>query len=225
MKFKWLRILPIFGRDMEKETVELFKAMINEILSARQPFAEVGNALKKGDFKRIKQLAAVINEKEHNCDKIRRHISQNLYSGAFMPVMRTRLYDLTDGIDDVIDRVQDAVDRIIYLEHKKLPAKVAGLYVKMVDEGCTAIAELSVIINGLFAGSPELMKEVKKANLSEHNLDLLKRDVLDIILFDKRLDCTSVWLESNVASLLSEVGDAVEKCCDDVAILRLLRQA
>ena len=225
MKFNWLRILPIFGRDMEKETVELFKAMIAEILSARQPFTEVGKALKKGDFKRIKQLAAVINEKEHNCDKIRRHISQNLYSGAFMPVMRTRLYDLTDGIDDVIDRMQDAVDRIIYLEHKKLPLKVADLYIKMVEEGCTAITELSVIINELFAGSPELMHEVKKANQSEHNLDLLKRDVLDIILFDRKIDCTSVWLEANVAALLSEVGDAVEGCCDDVAILRLLRQA
>lgn len=52
MKFKWLRILPIFGRDMEKETVELFKAMISEILSVRQPFNEVGKALKKGDFKK-----------------------------------------------------------------------------------------------------------------------------------------------------------------------------
>ncbi|HII15246.1 MAG TPA: DUF47 family protein [Nanoarchaeota archaeon] len=225
MKFNWLRILPIFGRDMEKETVELFKAMINEILSVRQPFTEVGKALKKGDFKKIKQHAAVINEKEHNCDKIRRHISQNMYSGAFMPVMRTRLYDLTDGIDDVIDRVQDVADRIIYLEHKKVPAKVADLYIKMIDEGCVAITELSVIINDLFSGSPELMHEVKKANMAEHNLDMLKKDVLDIVLFDKKIDAVSVWLLFNVAKLLSEVGDAVEGCCDDVAILRLLRQA
>lgn len=44
-----------------------------------------------------------------------------MYSGAFMPVMRTRLYDLTDTMDSVIDGVQDAVDRMIYLEKKNQP--------------------------------------------------------------------------------------------------------
>ena len=225
MKFTWLRILPIFGRDMENETVELFKAMVQEILAARQPFKEVGFALKKGDFRKIKVLAKEINEKEHNCDKIRREISQKMYSGAFMPVMRTRLYDLTDTMDSVIDGVQDAVDRMIYLEKKKLSPKVVDLYLKMIDESCTGITHLSVIIENLFSGSQELMSNVKKANISEHNLDILKRDVLNIVLFDKKMDCTFVWLSVNVATLLSEIGDSVEKCCDDVAILRLLRQA
>jgi predicted phosphate transport protein (TIGR00153 family) len=225
MKFKWLRILPIFGRDTEKETVELFKAMINEILSVRQPFIEVGKALKKNDFKKIKQLALVINEKEHNCDKIRREISQKMYSGAFMPVMRTRLYDLTDTMDSVIDGVQDAVDRMIYLEKKRINPKAIGIYLAMIDESCTGIMHLSVIIDNLFSGSQDLMANVKKANISEHNLDLLKRDVLDIVMFDRKMDCTSVWLSVNVAALLSEIGDSVERCCDDVAILRLLRQA
>ncbi|MDI6737196.1 MAG: DUF47 family protein [Nanoarchaeota archaeon] len=224
MRFKWLRILPIFGRNMEKETVELFKQMLKEIVDARAPFKEVGKALKKGDFKNVAEFSGKIREQEHKCDKLRRQISQNLYIGAFMPAMRTRLYDLTDSIDSVIDSVQDSVDRMVYLEHKKVPPKVLDIYIKMIDEACRGMAFLSIIIDNLFSGSPDLMANIKKANLVEHNLDKLKKDVLDIILFDKKMHPVCVLVCWKVSKFLEEIGDSIERCCDDVAILRLMRQ-
>lgn len=224
MALKWLRILPIFGRSMEKETVELFKRMMKEIVGAREPFKEIGKALKKGNFKKVAELSKLVREHEHRCDKIRRQISQNLYSGAFMPAMRTRLYDLTDTIDSVIDSVQDAVDRMVYLEHKKVPPRVLDIYIKMIDEACRGIAFLSLIMDNLYSGSPQLMANIKKANIVEHNLDMLKKDVLDIILFDKKLNPVCVLVSWQVAKFLAEIGDCIERCCDDVSVLRLIRQ-
>lgn len=221
---KWLRILPIFGRNKETETVELFKQMTKEILAVKEPFKEVGKALNKGDFKKLAMFSKVVNDQEHKCDRLRRQISQNLYSGAFMPAMRTRLYDLTDTIDSVIDSVQDAVDRMAYLEHKKTSPKVIGIYIKMIDEACEGISRLSIIIDNLFSGSPELMANIKRANLVEHNLDMLKKDVLDIILFDKKLNPVCVLVSWQVSKFLAEVGDCIERCCDDVSVLRLVRQ-
>ncbi|MBU2638648.1 MAG: DUF47 family protein [Nanoarchaeota archaeon] len=224
MVLKWLKILPIFGRNKEKETVELFKFMMKEIVDARAPFKEVGKALKKGDFKKVAEFSKVIREHEHKCDKLRRQISQNLYLGAFMPAMRTRLYDLTDTIDSVMDSVQDAVDRMVYLEHKKVPPKVLDIYIKMIDEACRGIAFLSLIMDNLYSGSHDLMANIKKANLVEHNLDELKKEVLDIILFDKKLNPVCVLVSWKVSKFLAEIGDCIERCCDDVSVLRLMRQ-
>lgn len=224
MALRWLRILPIFGRSKEKETVQLFKLMMKELTDSRAPFKEIGQALKKGNFRKVAEFSKQVNDHEHRCDKLRRRISQNLYSGAFMPAMRTRLYDLTDTIDSVMDSVQDSVDRMAYLRHKKVPQKVLDLYIKMIDEACRGIAFLSLIMDNLYSGSSELMANIKKANIVEHNLDQLKRGVLDIILFDKKLDPVCVLVAWKVAKYLSEIGDSIERCCDDVSVLRLMRQ-
>lgn len=224
MVLKWLRILPLFGRNKEKETVELFKQMMKEIVDVRVPFKEVGKALKDGDFKKMALYSKQISDYEHKCDKLRREISQNLYLGAFMPAMRTRLYDLTDSIDSVIDSVQDSVDRMVYLEHKKVPKKVLDTYIKMIDEACRGIALLSIIMGNLHSGSPDLMSNIKKANLVEHNLDMLKKEVLDNILFDKKLDPVCVLVSWKVSKFLAEIGDSIERCCDDISVLRLIRQ-
>lgn len=224
MVLKWLRILPIFGRSKEKDTVELFKQMLKEIVDVRAPFKEVGKALRKGDFKKVAEFSEKIRSQEHKCDKLRRQISQNLYLGAFMPAMRTRLYDLTDSIDSVIDSVQDSVDRMVYLEHKKVPAKVLDIYINMIDEACRGMAILSIIMDNLYSGSQDLMANIKKANLVEHNLDALKKEVLDIILFDRKLDPVCVLVSWKVSKFLAEIGDSIERCCDDVSVLRLMRQ-
>lgn len=223
--FKWFKIMPIFGRDKEKETVDLFKKFTKEILDVRQPFLDCIKAFKKDDYKKMHALIEVINTHEHNADKLRREISKMLYSGAFMPAMRSRLFSLTDYIDDVIDHVQDSVDKMIYLKRAKVPEKIKDLYVKMAQEGCLAMEELDVVLNDFFSGSPNVMANIKKANVAEHNLDLLKRDVLQLAIFDKKMDCVVIWLCCDVASLLANVGDSVEACCDNVAVLRLLRRA
>ncbi|MFH1065584.1 MAG: DUF47 family protein [Nanoarchaeota archaeon] len=224
MVLKWLRILPIFGRSKEKETVELFKQMMKEIVDVRVPFKEVGKAIKKGNFRKVAEFSQKIRDQEHKCDKLRRQISQNLYSGAFMPAMRTRMYDLTDTIDSVIDSVQDSVDRMVYLEHKKVPPKVLDIYIKMIDEACRGMAILSIIMDNLYSGSLDLMANIKKANLVEHNLDELKKEVLDNILFDKKLDPVCVLVCWKVSKFLAEIGDCIERSCDDVSVLRLMRQ-
>ncbi|MDD4878510.1 MAG: DUF47 family protein [Candidatus Nanoarchaeia archaeon] len=225
MDFKWLKILPILGRDKEKETVELFKRFISEILEAKQPFIECTKAFKKNDYKRMYELIGVINKHENNADKLRREVSRMLYSGAFMPAMRSRLFSLTDYVDDVIDTMQDAVDKMIYLKRAKVPDRIKDLYVNMAQECCVAMEDLNKVLISFFQGSPSIMNDIKKANVTEHNLDLLKRDVLGTAIFDKKMDPVVVWLCCDVASLLAGVGDAVENCCDNVAVLRLLRRA
>lgn len=223
-KMVWKKILALFKRSAEKQVVDLFEKHMGQIVLEKAQLIECGKALLSEDYKQVKAKEEAISDIEHNADNIRREIIQHLYKGAFMPVMRTHLYDFSDKLDDIADVIQDAADKFGYLEGKKIPEKVKGIYRKMFSEIDTSVDLMEKIIKELFMGKNDIIGFVRAAKNSEHSLDLLKRDVLDSVLFDKKIEPVTAWLLCGTAELLSGVGDAVEECCDKATVLKLMRQ-
>jgi len=221
MAFKLLGI----GKGSEKETVGFFGQHMQETMKARKTFMELGAALISGNFKVVNEKNEMISNFERKADSIRRSIGTHLYEGAFMPLMRTFLFDFAESLDDVIDGMQDAAERIVYLKGKKLPKKVKDSYKKMFDEISKIVVMLDKVVKDLFAGKKGIREQIKKAKELEHNLDMLEKAVFDEVLFGKKTDPVTTWLICDIAHLLASVGDAVEESCDKIAVLRLMRQA
>jgi len=126
---------------------------------------------------------------------------KRLYKGAFMPIMRSRLYDLADGVDNIFDSIRDTANTFIYLKDKKFPSKVKDIYRKMVAEACKGITVFEKVVRGFFEGAKDLEAKIKKANVHEHNLDVLKKEVFDderisqaILEFSKKFTGFSLYL-------------------------------
>ena len=78
-----LRILPVFGRNKEKETVALFRKHANIIGKMSKPLQEaVDAAFKKKDFKLVLKKADEIDKLEKEADATRKDTATLLYGYA-----------------------------------------------------------------------------------------------------------------------------------------------
>ncbi len=211
-------------KDTEKETLELFKKHVELTLKAKQSFVELGTALIAGNFSLVEAKNKEIFEIERKADNVRRSIAKELYEGAFMPLMRTFLFDFAEALDDVVDCVQDAAEKILYFKNRKLPSKVKAKYNDMFAEVDKVIDLLNNIVNGLFKGNKNLKEKIKEAKLVEHNLDMIEKDVFDLVLLKQnKIEPVTTWLICDIAHLLAAIGDKVEESCDRVSVLSLIR--
>ncbi len=219
------KILPLFGRDKEKETVELFRALLAEIVVANESFAACVKGLLDGDFDVVAAKAADVTKHEKNADQIIAKIIFHLYGGAFLPGMRTQLHELAIYIDDVIDNMQNSVNAFGYMRDKKFPEPVKNTYWKLFEESRKSVAQLQTVLEDMFENKESLMDNIKAAKLMEHNCDVLKKEVFDKVMFDKKIEAVTSRLLTDIAGFISSIADSVEDCCDKVIVLKLLRQA
>lgn len=219
------KILPLFGRDKEKETVDLFRSLLSEIVVANESFVACVKALLDEDFKVVAEKASDVTKHEKDADQIISKIILHLYSGAFLPGMRTQLHELAIYTDDVIDNMQNAVNAFGYMKGKKFPEHVKGAYWKLADESRRSVNQLQAVLEDLFENKETIMEDVKAAKLMEHNCDVLKKEIFDKVMFDKKIDAISSRLLTDLATFISSIADSVEDCCDKVTVLKLLRQA
>jgi predicted phosphate transport protein (TIGR00153 family) len=213
----------IFGQDKEKETIKLFEDLMKEMLKARAVFSECGDALIKGKFNIVKKKALAVSDIEHNADYLRIKIGKRLYSGAFMPIMRSRLYDLADAIDDIFDSIRDTANTFIYLQKRRLSKKIKANYKEMIAESCMGMLAFEKVVTGFFSGDKNIESKIKKCKWHEHNLDILKKSMFDEMLLKGKADAVTVWLITSIACLISSIGDSIEDCCDKLVVLALVK--
>lgn len=219
------KILPLFGRDKEKETVELFRSLLAEAKMANAAFIDCSKGLLDEDFDVVAAKAMDVSKHEKNADQIIAKIIFHLYGGAFLPGMRTQLHELAIFIDDVVDDMQNAANAFGYMRDKKFPESVKAIYWKLIEESERSVSQLQTIMEGLFENKESLMDDIKAAKVMEHNCDVLKKEVFDKVMFDKKLEPVTSRLLTDLAGFISAIADSVEDCCDKVIVLKLLRQA
>ncbi len=219
------KILPLFGRDKEKETVELFRSLMGEVILGNEAFVDCTKGLLDGNFDTVAAKALDVSKHEKNADQIIAKIILHLYSGAFLPGMRSQLHELAIFIDDVLDNMQNAANAFGYMRDKKFPEPVKAIFWKLADETRMSVRQLQIVLEGLFENKESIMEDIRVAKLMEHNCDVFKKDVFDNVMFDKKIEPVTNRLLTDIAGFMSSVSDAVEDCCGKVTVLKLLRQA
>lgn len=219
------KILPLFGRDKEKETVELFRSLMGEIILGNEAFVDCTKGLLDEDYNTVAAKALDVSKHEKNADQIIAKIILHLYSGAFLPGMRSQLHELAIFIDDVIDNMQNAANAFVYMRDKKFPEPVKAVFWKLADESRMSVRQLQIILEDMFENKEAIMEDIKVAKLMEHNCDVLKKEVFDKVMFDKKVEPITNRLLTDIAGFISSISDAVEDCSDKIMVLKLLRQA
>jgi hypothetical protein len=72
-------------------------------------------AFDEKDFAHVETYADKVSNMEKDADVARRKTAALLYEGAFLPVMRSRLYDLSGRIDNVADTMKNVANMLHYL--------------------------------------------------------------------------------------------------------------
>lgn len=221
-----LNILPIFGRDKEKEAVKWFLTHAEVVGRMSRPLQEILDAaFKKKDFKLVDEKFNEINLLEKEADKARRTTAALLYEGAFLPTMRSRLYGLSGRMDDVADSIKNVSNMLHYLKGKKINPATITILLKLGDNACKASELMLPTLKALFDNTEEFRNLVSRIKNLEEQSDIYQREMFDRILFDKSMNPVTVQIISWVGHSLSEVCDSAKHVSDTMTLLRIMKVA
>jgi len=219
------KILPIFGRNQEEETLNSLRDMMKEIMQANALFRDCTKLWLDAEYDKVAEMSEDIGKHERQADDQRRKIMMQLYSGAFLPGTRGDIHQLTDELDDIVDGIFHSSARFGYMKGKKFPEDIKATFWKLTNETRDCVEKMNAIIAELLDNNSEsIMDHIKEAKEIEHNCDLLMKDIEDAVYFSK-MDAMTAILILKIANEMVSISDAVETACNRVTVLKLLRRA
>ena len=218
-----LRILPLFGRNKEKETVQLFLEHVDIVKKMSDPLKEaVKLTFEEKKFKLVSKKAEEIKALEKKADAVRKKTAVLLYEGAFLPVVRSRLYDLSGRIDNVCDKINNVANTLHYLKDKKVSSNVTNIISKLADNASRSAELIQPALKALFDNKPEFQSLNDKISHLEQKSDIYQREMFDKILFDKKMNPVTIHIIGWVGHTLSEVCDEAKHVSDTMSLLKIM---
>ena len=159
-------------------------------------------------FDDVREKARQIEEIEHKGDTLTHEIIRKLNTTFITPIDREDILALTSAIDDVIDLIHGAANRIVlYKITEPTPqAKELGfLILKSTRELQRGIAHLSSSMEGVFDHCVEV-------NSLENEADRVSRDAI-ALLFDQEKDPVYILKWKEIYETLETATDR----CEDAA--------
>jgi predicted phosphate transport protein (TIGR00153 family) len=151
-----------------------------------------------------------IKEIEHECDTITHHCVEALHKTFITPIERDDIHRLISRMDDIMDFVEAAAERIaLYKLTTMTPdlKDLAGVLVRSTEELATTLALLRNLEN-----APEIARRCIDINRLENEADSILR-AATARLFDEEPDVRTVIKWKEIYENLESATDR----CEDVA--------
>ncbi len=157
---------------------------------------------------------------EHQADKIKDKIRDNLPKNLFLAVNRRDLMNLLSAQDSVSDAVEDLAV-VLNIREMTVPEKLKplldNLVKKVVQVGnlsVEVILELNNLLEASFSGpeAEKVIKMVGEVSTMEWEADKIQYKLAQTLFkMEKELDPVSIFMWMKIFQTLSEIADASEK--------------
>ena len=209
-------ILNLFGKSPFKPLQEHLEK-VKECLEQIQPLFD---SLYKQDSKEFKTISKNIMKLEHQADKIKDKIRDNLPKNLFLAVNRRDLMNLLSAQDSVCDAIEDLAV-VLNLREMTVPEELKplldNLVKKVVQVGnlsVEVILELNNLLEASFSGpeAEKVIKMVGEVSTMEWEADKIQYKLAQTLFkMEKELDPVSIFMWMKIFQTLSKVADASEK--------------
>jgi predicted phosphate transport protein (TIGR00153 family) len=160
-------------------------------------------------------LAARVKEAEHAGDEVTHEIMVKLNQTFVTPFDREDIYRLASSLDDVIDEMEEAADRIVLYRVESLPAGIAA-QVAVLQRAAAATAEAMPKLEKM----AELQEYWIHVNSLEDEADTIYRDLLGDLLAPAEgttpLDVLTMLKHKEIVEILENAADAFETVANTV---------
>ena len=209
-------ILSLFGKSPFKPLQEHL-VKVKDCLEQIEPLF---NSLYKQDFKELKAISKKIMKLEHQADKIKDKIRDNLPKNMFLAVDRRDLLNLLSAQDSVCDAIEDLAV-VLNLREMTVPEKLKPLLTDLTkkvvmvgNQSASVILELNTLLEASFGG-PEAEKVIKmigEVSTTEWEADKIQYKLAQTMFkIEKELDPVSIFMWMKIFQTVSEIADASEK--------------
>lgn len=197
----------MFGNWVPREGrfYDLFEGSAEEIVKAAKAFREMLN-----DLPNSSSHARTITACEQKADEYTHRTVELLHKTFITPLDREDIHSLITRLDDIIDYIEAAAERVHLYEITSLPSEakeMADICVKSV----TLIKKIIGQLNGL-KNPDDIVRDCVEINKLENDADYVLRGAL-AKLFREEKDLRNLIKFKEIFELLETVTDR----CEDVA--------
>jgi hypothetical protein len=158
----------------------------------------------------LKKLADGIKEAETEGDTITHDTMKRLHGNWITPLDRNDIHLLVSRLDDVLDYIEEAADRLVLFKVHVVPREAYEL-AEILVRTCETLAK-SVALLQTMGKAPEILELCVEVNRLENAADKIHRQAI-ASLFDARHDPLTVMKWRDIFDSLESAADR----CEDVA--------
>ncbi len=222
------RILSFFGKKSEEqEVVDLFAKHLAIVKQAKDLLQEVAELAFAKEFDLVKKKSAEVSELERQADALKIEINYKLQKGAFLPSMRTNLYNLITANDQVCNEVKNASNMFIYLKALKVPKEVIPIIRNIIKKAGESVDALQKNFISLSESKQDMERHMSEVRNSESGSDRLQRDVFDTFFFKLKgkKDALTIQTVGKLAHYISSIADEAEDASQVMMLIRIMKQS
>ncbi|MFI5390142.1 MAG: DUF47 domain-containing protein [Bacteriovoracales bacterium] len=162
------------------------------------------------DLQNLERRSKIIKEIENKCDEVTHTTVQLLYSTFITPLDREHIYSLISKMDDILDFIEAASERMLLFDIRKNTPEMVSL----ADICVRASLDIKMMVSGLnqMKKPQEMLKKCIEINSLENEADHVLRSAI-AKLFKDEPDTRNLIKLKEIYELLETVTDR----CEDVA--------
>lgn len=190
----------------EVKFFEMFVRSAENLLRGAKLLREISN-----DFSSLAQDAAKLERLEHDSDQITHEIMEKLNTTFITPLDREDIHELTAALDDVMDFIEAATERLV-LYKLKAPTpemkEMANVILRQAEEINYVMPKIKELKHS------QVMEHCIEINRLENEGDRIQREAV-AKLFDQKTDPLEVIKWRDIYEYLETATDK----CEDIAVI------
>ncbi len=201
----------MFGRLMPKEGkyFDLFNSHADLIVEGGKELSGLIGAL-VDEPEKAAVHAEAIDVLERKADEITHSTLAQLHTSFITPFDRDEIHQLINGMDDILDMIQDVAESMTLYDIHRVPPEAKIL--AEVTEACCARVQALVKLLHSMDNAPQILKYCHEISGLESDADRILREAMSK-LFREEPDVRQVVKLKEIYELLESVSDR----CKDVA--------
>jgi len=223
VNFNLLSELHVLGESREKKTLEKIKQhtalayeTVKELYDAVEAFEGCNNDCFREKQKRVDLL-------EKKADRLRREIEEDLYSGAFLPISRSRILDFAENIDKVSDTAEDASKMLFFLRRDEVSNELLTLLKEGIGKALDSVNLLKESIDQL--ENLDVMRSIiKRIRAKEHESDEVTYKAYELIYGEDEKSPKVLHLLTKLVEFVSDISDKAEDASDSLSLIVLMHK-
>ncbi len=206
----------------EKQVVELALKHAETTGESLRIMVEAVKGFLVDDGNSLAESTARVIELETEADSLLRDVRELLYSGAYLPTIRGDIYRLLSAVDDVTNKIENALD---FVNCQRPTSK--GAYVEPLEEildmTVDCFSELSDGLRAFFKPKgkvEDLRKHCRRVNEIESSIDDRER-TLTRDIFESDLSLAKKQHLVKLLGRIVRISDEIENAADELELASL----
>jgi len=168
-----------------------------------------------------KEINRQIKKIEHEADRLRREIENQLYSRNLVPNLQADILQLIEGLDKINNQIDDVVYKF-YVEQPVFPESFHRYLIELCHQVADCSENMAIASRAFFKDLSTVRDYSHKVYLMEQQSDITYNNLKKAIFASDLPLANKLQLDSLITEV-ADIADIAEDCADELLIFTLKR--